>query len=152
MDNGRMGTVRVSQPQPSQARRRAESIPRRLRKEATEIARSLSQTYRADFVADHKLKDRVLRLLRAMLPPRPRKPGHPHDPEITKAAILHSRIRRQHSEARPAEILDMVCAALQPEYASLAPIARRDMRAGLRARLRSRWRKRPRNSAWRKSR
>jgi hypothetical protein len=147
-----MASAPISDPKPPKGRRRAECIPKELRKEITGISRGLSRKYRRDFARDRKLKDRVLTLLRATLPPRPRRPGHPRDPETTKAALLHSQFRRQHPKARPADLLGMVCAALHPEYANLGPIAQGDMRAGLRERLRSRWRKRVRNSARRKSR
>src|SRR5215471_13015179 len=88
-------------PTAPQRRRRAPSIPKALRKEVTEIAHALSRKYRRDFARDRKLKDRVLTLLSATLPPRPRRPGHPRNPETTRAIKLHARFRRQHPEAKP---------------------------------------------------
>jgi hypothetical protein len=113
-----------------------------LRKEVTEIARGLSKKYRADFARDRKLKDRVLTLLRATLPPRPRRPGHPRNPETTRAIALYARFRRQHPEAKPAELWGVVAVELYPEYVNLSEIAQRDMRNGLRERARARRRKR----------
>jgi hypothetical protein len=123
-----------------------------MRQEVTDIARSLSQKYRADFEADRKLKDRVVRLLRVILPPRPRRPGHPPNPETTKAIALYARFRRQNPEAKSAALWGMVASELYPEYANLSAIAQQDICAGLRERARARMRKRPRNSARRKSR
>jgi hypothetical protein len=133
-----MGSAPISEPKP----RRHPAIPKALLKEVTEIARGLFQKYRADFAGDRKLKDRVVTLLRATLPPRPRRPGHPRNPETTRAIALYARFRRQHWEAKPADLWGMVAAELYPEYANLSEIAQQDMRNGLRERARARRRKR----------
>jgi hypothetical protein len=139
-------------PTAPQRRRRAPAIPKELRKEVMEIARALSRKYRRDFARDRKLKDRVLTLLRATLPPRPRRPGHPPNTETTKAITLYDQFQRQHPEAKPAELWGMVASELYPEYANLSAIAQQDIRNGLSERARARRRKRPTNSSRRKSR
>jgi hypothetical protein len=123
-------------------RRREPSIPKELRKEITQRARDIAKRYKDLFAADRYLKDRILRLEGALLPPRPRPRGRPRKPETTRAIVLYNRFRRQHPEKKPCEIWDHVCLVLYPEYPGLAAVERRDIRDALQARVKSRARSR----------
>ena len=130
---------------PKRRRRRKPAIPAAMRKEIARYARAIGKKYRTFFDRDHRLKQRIGRLTAALLPPRTRRPGRPYDPEISHVLKLYSRFRRQHPEARSAELWIMVAGKLYPEYSSLPTMVQQDICHGLRERARSRMRKRPRN-------
>src|SRR5215469_8048627 len=78
--------------------RREPPIPKNLRRDVRQYARALAKKYRPLFAADPKLKDRILRFARVLLPPRPRRRGHPGDPDTSRAIRLLQRLRREHPE------------------------------------------------------
>ena len=119
-------------------RRREPSIPRNIRRDVTRFARTLGKKYRPLLAADPKLKDRLLRLIRVLLPPRPRRRGRPRNEETTRARVLYSRFRRQHPTEKAWQLWGRVCVALYPEYAGMAEIEQRDIRDALRLRIKSR--------------
>src|SRR5215831_12318862 len=89
---------------PKRQRRREPSIPREIRTEVTQFARSLKK-YRGQFTPE--LKAKILRLLRVLLPPRPRR-GRPRDRVITRARALLRRFRRKYPQAKSRENWDRV--------------------------------------------
>jgi hypothetical protein len=137
-----MSSPPLSEPKPRRRRQPTirKQLPKQLRKEIAQQARDLSKRY--DFIADRTLKQRVVRLMAAMLPPRPRRRGRPCNEEITRAILLYSRARRQHPEEKPHESWERVCVLLYPGYEALPDIARRDTCEGLRLRVKSRFRSR----------
>ena len=120
----------------TKAKGRKPSIPRELRKEVVAHVRAIARRYRSAFAAEAGLKNRVLTLTCALLPPRRRR-GRPRNEETTRAILLYSRFRRQHPEEKPHQIWSRVCGALFPEYADLSEIEQQDMRHDLRERVSS---------------
>jgi hypothetical protein len=119
-------------------RRRQPSIPPELRKETVQHVRAMARKYRTAFESDADLKNRVLRLERALLPPRPRRRGRPRDPETTRAIALYRRFRRKHPGERADEIWDRVCRELYSQYPGLDDLEQKNMRYDLLARVKSR--------------
>src|SRR5215471_12600101 len=113
-----------------QRQRRREPIPREIRTEVTQFARSLKK-YRGQFTPE--LKAKILRLLRVLLPPRPRR-GRPRDGEISRAMTLLRRFRRKFPQAKSRENWDRVSLTLIPGYASMSKLAQDDAREDLQAR------------------
>jgi hypothetical protein len=75
-------------------------IPAAVCKEITQAARELKRNHRALFIADPMLKDRVARLIRSLLPPKPRRRGRPGRKDVTTAILLLARFRRQYPTER----------------------------------------------------
>jgi hypothetical protein len=123
-------------------RRRRDSIPKELRIEVTQHARSIASKYRKLFVADRQLKDRVLRLLRALLPPRPRRRGRPRDQTTTRAIVLYRKLRRQSPEDKPRTVWARVYPLVIPGYDGMPEMEQRTVRETLRERIAGRRRKR----------
>jgi hypothetical protein len=69
-------------------RRQEPSIPKELT-EITQHARMLATKYRKPFDADRRMKDQVLRLERALLPPRR---GRPRNQSVTRANALYRKL------------------------------------------------------------
>jgi hypothetical protein len=123
-------------------RRREPSIPKDLRIEVTQHARSIAKKYRKLFVADRQLKDRVLRLLRALLPPRPRRRGRPRNQTTSRAIILYRKLRKECPEDKPRAIWSQVYPLLIPGYADMPEVEQRTAREELQERIA--WRRRKR--------
>jgi hypothetical protein len=123
-------------------KRRRPSIPKDLRIEVTQHARSIASKYRKLFVADRQLKDRVLRLLRALLPPRPRRRGRPRDQTTTRAIVLYRKLRRQSPENKPRAIWSRVYPLAIPGYEGMSELEQRTAREKLGERIA--WRRRKR--------
>jgi hypothetical protein len=123
-------------------KRRRPSIPKDLRIEVTQHARSIAKKYRKLFVADRQLKDRVLRLLRALLPPRPRRRGRPRDQTTTRAIVLYRKLRRQCPEDKPRAVWSRVYPLVIPGYDGMSELEQRTAREKLRERIV--WRRRKR--------
>jgi hypothetical protein len=70
-----------------------------VRKEIAQVARELKRNHRFLFIADPKLKDRVARLLRSLLPPKPRRRGRPRRKDVTTAILLLARGKYYGNEA-----------------------------------------------------
>jgi hypothetical protein len=132
-------------PKPKRRRRRKLCIPKELRKDITQHVRYLRKKYRPLFLGDRTLKERVLLLERALLPPRPRRRGRPGNETVTRAIALGRKFRRQYPGEKPRENLGRVCHALFPEYDTLPEVEQRilcdDLREGMRSRLRTRTRR-----------
>jgi hypothetical protein len=128
----------------TKAKRRTPSIPRELRKEVVERIRSIGRRYRAAFAADRELKVRVLTLTRALLPPRPRRRGRPHNPIVTAAIALYGKFQRKSPEESPRQLWSRVYPLAIPQWESMSELERRHARDELRERIAWRRRKRPR--------
>jgi hypothetical protein len=135
--------VPTSRSSSSKRRRpRTPSIPKTLRLELTQFVRSIGRKYGAEFKSDRQLKVLALRLMAALMPPRPRRRGRPRNPEITRAIMLHGRFRRLHPEEKPCALWDRVCRVVCFEYATLSKVEQDDIRDALRDRVKSRRRSR----------
>jgi hypothetical protein len=117
-------------------------MPPEVRKEIAQVARQLKRNHRALFIADPKLKDRVSRLLRSLLPPQPRRRGRPGRPDVTKAIRLLREFRRQYPNERPSQHWARVYPLVIPGYGEMSPVQQKDARERLRERVR--WRRRRR--------
>jgi hypothetical protein len=94
------------------------------------------------FAVDRGLKNRVVRLVRALLPPRPRRRGRPRDQTTTRAIVLCRKLRRQYPEEKPRAIWSRVYPLVIPGYESMSDLERRAAREHLRERCA--WRRRKR--------
>ena len=135
---------RQHRPQPKRrSRRRSDpGIPAAVRKEITWLARELNQQYRDRFISDPKLKDRTSRLLRSLLPPKPRRRGRPGIPSVTVAIRLLQQFRRQYPRERGEEIWRRIYPKAIPRFDAMTEAAQNDARHVLRERVR--WRRRAR--------
>jgi hypothetical protein len=124
-------------------RRREPSIPKQLRIEINQHAPMIASEYRELFAADRQLKDRVLRLLRALLPPRPRRRGRPRNQTITSAIVLRRKFRRQYPEDKPRAIWSRIYPLVIPGYADMPEVEQRTAREKLREQVA--WRRRKRH-------
>jgi hypothetical protein len=125
--------------------RREPPIPKELRNEVIQHARSLARRYRNLFAADRELKDRVLRLVGALLPPRPRRRGRPGNQKVTQALRLLGRLRRQYPEENSRQHWTRVDDAIViPNLHVLTDAERESAKLQLRDRVRWRLRKRSR--------
>jgi hypothetical protein len=124
------------------AKRRKPAMPPELRKEAVEHCRSISRKYGADFAADRDLKDRLLRLERALLPPRPRRRGRPKNPIVTRAIALYRKLRRESPQQSPRQLWSQVYPRVIERWDTMSELDRRGARDQLRERIA--WRRRKR--------
>jgi hypothetical protein len=118
------------------------SIPTELLREITRHARSIAKKYRCQFWSDPNLKETVVRLERALLPPRPRPRGRPGNPMVTDALKLRAQFRRQFPEETPRQICQRVYVAVIDGYANMQPTEQREARELLQQRMI--WRRRKR--------
>src|SRR5262245_18711528 len=65
--------------------RREPSIPKNVRQDVMRFARKLAKRYRPLFTSNPQLKVRVGTIIRALLPPRPRRRGRPRNEETARA-------------------------------------------------------------------
>jgi hypothetical protein len=119
-------------------------MPAQLRKEVTEHCRSIACKYGVDFKADRDLKARVLRLERALLPPRPKPRGRPRNPIVSRALALYRKFRRKFPELSPRQLWAQVYPLVIPEWETKSDFERRCVRDELRERIA--WRQRKRRS------
>jgi hypothetical protein len=126
------------------AKRRKPSMPPELRKAVVEHVQSIARKHRTAFKADRELKARVLRLTRALLPPRPRRRGRPANPQTTRAIRMYRTFRREHPEDNPRQLWCRVYPLLIPEWETKSDFERRSARDELRERIA--WRRRKRRS------
>ena len=106
----------------------------------------MAKNYAYVFDGNRTANEKVIRLMRALLPPR-RSRGRPRNEETTRAILLYSRFRRQHPEEKPHQTWSRVCVVLFPGYAGLREIEQQDMRQALRERVSWRRRRKPRKIA-----
>jgi hypothetical protein len=125
---------------PKRRCRRQPSIP----KELLADIRWISRKYRDQFSADPELKARVLRLARALLPPRPRRRGRPGDPAVTRALRLFRKFRRKYPGEPPRETWSRIYPRVIPCYDRMTELEQRTERERLQERIGWRRRKRPR--------
>ena len=124
------------------AKRRKPAMPPELRKEVVAHCRSIGRKYGAAFKADRDLKARVLRLERALLPPRPRRRGRPKNPIVSRAIALYRRLRREFPEASPRQLWRQIYPRVIEGWATMSELERRGARDQLRERIA--WRRRKR--------
>jgi hypothetical protein len=113
------------------------ALPREIRKDITQFTRQLKRQHRHLFNADPKLKDRVARFLRSVLPPQ-RKRGRPGIPGVTKAIVMLKKFKRQYSREKPEQIWRRIYPEAIPGYASMDREQQKAERLLLRERVRSR--------------
>jgi hypothetical protein len=118
------------------------SIPPELRTAITEFTRMIARQFQRQFASDPELKRRVMRLLKSVIPPRPRRRGRPPDPVVTAAIMLHAKLRRQFPKDPPRSIWARVYEMVIPKYAAMTDIEQRSAREDLY--LRVTWRRRKR--------
>jgi len=123
-------------------RRRQAAIPRELRTEVTQCAKSLARKYAHLFAGDRKLKDRIMRLVRALLPPRPRRRGRPANTDVTRAIRLLRKFHRDYPEEVPRQHWARVYPLVIPNFHSMTDPEQDTSRFALRERVRWRLRKR----------
>jgi hypothetical protein len=127
----------------SKTRRRQPSIPKELRKEITHYLRSIARRYR-DLFKDREVKNRVLRLVRALLPPRSRRRGRPDNKMVTRAIGLYRRLRRKFPQESQRETWSRVYPLVIPGYDGMSDLDQRTAREELHKRVSWRRRRRPR--------
>ena len=121
-------------------------LPAAVRKETTRFARGLNRRYGQPLRADPKLRDRVARLLRSLLLPRPSRRGRPGFDSVTRAIALLKRFRRQHPGEKPEERWRSICLEVIPNYAGMTKLQQGDARVKLIARVKDRIKKRKRRA------
>jgi hypothetical protein len=111
-------------------------LAREVRNEITRCAQQLRQ-HRKLFMADSKLKDRIGRFLRSLLPPK-RKRGRPGIPSVTKAILMLKKLHREHPAQERREHWPQVYRQVIPNYATLTREQQRGQELLLREQVRSR--------------
>jgi hypothetical protein len=120
----------------SKPRRRSTApLPAAVRKEIARLARELNRQHAELFTGDPKLRDRIARLLRSLLPPKPRRRGRPGIDSVTKAIGLLGKLRKQYPDERAAKIWQRIYPEAIPNYAGMNPIDQEDARQVLRERV-----------------
>jgi len=84
----------------------------------------------------------IPRLLRALLPPRPRRRGRPRNQTTSRAIILYRKLRKECPEDKPRAIWSQVYPLLIPGYADMPEVEQRTAREELQERIA--WRRRKR--------
>jgi hypothetical protein len=84
----------------------------------------------------------VLRLARALLPPRPRRRGRPGDPDVTRAIQLFGRFQRQYPGETPRQLWSRVYPLVILGYDRMTEMEQRTARERLQERIHWRLRKR----------
>ena len=107
----------TTSPKPKRRRRHGPRLPAVVRKEITQCARQLRQ-HQGLFKTDPKLRDRVARVLRSMLPPKRRR-GRPGIPSVTQAMLLLKQLQRKHPEQQPRERWQQIYRQVIPNYENL---------------------------------
>jgi hypothetical protein len=126
----------------SRGHRPESPIPAELRSEVVRFSRNIAKKHRKVFVADRGIKLQVLRLMQALLPPRPRPRGRPGDPSVTHAMKLHSKFRRQFPKLLPRELWVKVYPLAINGWEGMTDLERCDARQTLHDRVVWRLRKR----------
>jgi hypothetical protein len=126
---------------------RSPSIPAQLRRDAVKLAREIAKKHRQLFASDPELKTRVLRLLRPLLPPRPRRRGRPGDRSVTRALRLLARFRREYPQETSRQVWARIYPLAIDRYADMTKEQQRRERETLHQR--ACWRRR--NRTMRKS-
>jgi hypothetical protein len=111
-------------------------LPREVRQEIARCAQQVRK-HRKLFVADPKLKDRVARFLRSLLPPR-RKRGRPGIASVTEAILLLKKLRREFPQEDQRQLWQRVYPEVIPHYGSLPREQQRGQEMLLREQVRSR--------------
>lgn len=132
----------AAKPNGRRPRKHAPLTPKQLRKETAEFARALKKRYPKQFTSDRKLKERVARLLKSMLPPKPRRRGRPGIDSVTEAIAKLRKLEREHPDERPAHRWHRIYAEVIPNYARMNEHHQKQARSVLRERVRSRLRAR----------
>jgi len=127
---------RVERPKQPKRYRTGHRLPRDVRKEITRCAQRLRQ-HRKLFMADPKLKDRAVRFLRSLLPPK-RKRGRPGLPGVSRAILLLRKFRNQYPEEKPETLWARIYPEVIPGFASMDRARQRVERWLLRERVHSR--------------
>ena len=117
-------------------RRKAAAVPPAIRKEVAQFARELKRQHKSLFITDPKLKDRVGRMLRSMLPPKQNR-GRPALDSVTMARLL-KRFRRKYPSDSAARWWARVYPIAIDGYAGMPADEKRKKRQLLRDRVRRR--------------
>ena len=99
-------------------------IPKAIRQAVLELAGRLRSEFGADFAANRVLKHDVAQLLRAELPPAPRRPGRPGYATVTAAIRLRAELRRSHPQKSHKQIWREVYRKIIPRYGDLPLLER----------------------------
>ena len=99
-----------------------------VRTEVAQFARCLNKKYQSQFTPE--LKAKALRLLRALISPRPRR-GRPRDREISRAMTLLRRFKQKFPRAKSRENWDRVCLILIPEFRKMSKLKQNNARKDL---------------------
>jgi hypothetical protein len=111
---------------------RMAGIPAGIRKEIARAARELTRQHRMLFISDPRLRDSTARLLRSLLPPKPRRRGRPGMETVTIAIRLLGKIRRQYPGESAEKTWRRIYAQAIPGYTSMNATEQRDARQVLR--------------------
>jgi hypothetical protein len=111
-------------------------LPREVRKEIAQCAQQLRQ-HRKLFIADAKLKDRVARFLRSLLPPK-RKRGRPPLATVSRAIVLLKRLIDQDPHEKCSQRWKRIYPQVILDYANLTREQQRAQVVLLRDQVRSR--------------
>jgi hypothetical protein len=95
-------------------------------------------------MADPTLKDRAARLLRSLLPPKPRRRGRPGLDSVTTAIRLLGSFRKQFPGELWAEVWQRIYPEAVPNYVVMNSVEQEHARQVLRERVRWRLRERKR--------
>jgi hypothetical protein len=123
-------------------RRRPPPMPRQLRRDIAGFAKTTRRKYAEQFARDPTLKVRSARLLRTMLPPRPRRGGRPGNEIVTEAIFLYQKFRKRYPTETPRMTWSRVCPAVIPEFDQMTDLEQQDARGQLQQRVA--WRRRSR--------
>ena len=122
--------------------RHGDPLPQALRKEVTKCARAMAMNYAHVFDGDRRAKEKVIRLMRRCLPPRPRRRGRPRNPTVTRAIMLYRRFRSESPEESPRHLWARVYLRVISGYDVMPDLEQRTAREELRERIA--WRRRKR--------
>jgi len=119
-------------------KRKEPAIPPQLMKDLRELAERHRRLFKAEFLADPKLKDRAARFYGSLLLPKPKRRGRPPIESVTVAARLHKEYKRQYPELKAEEIWQMIYPQVIPHYRALENEQKKAQHPLLRNRMRSR--------------
>jgi hypothetical protein len=144
----RADAERQDRPEPNRKPRRRSTarLPAAMCKEITSFAKELNRQHGQLFTSDPKLKDHAARLLRSVLPPRPRRRGRPGIDSVTKAIGLLAKLRKQYPAEPWPKIWQRIHPKAIPNYAGMTPTEQDDASQVLRQRVRWRLRDRKRRA------
>jgi hypothetical protein len=128
-----------AKPKPTvQKRSSSPAMPRELLKDIVRLGREIRKRHGTLFVANPNMKDRAARLLRSMLPPKPRRRGRPAIDSVTIASRLLRNLRKRYPNEKPAQTWARIYPLAVPHWETLSPADKQSAALQLRNRVRSR--------------